>query len=258
MDGPVVGAAVFVCLFSSALAGVIVHARLPAYSLRLSTRVVMHRGVAVIAVLAAIALVLLTVSQKASFDRANREVRVFSAELIQLDTTLRRAGPPADEARNQLFRYTMHAMQQVWPAGRVMPADHITGEANPLDPLERAIAAIPQNTASGREFVADAERILARASQTDRALSGSDHRAVSPWLVAALLFWLMLTFASFGLSAPPAAADGSQTLVITMLLLGAIALGGASFLFQEYRDPFHGIITVSHEPLQAALFAMSE
>ena len=72
-----------------------------------------------------------------------------------------------------------------------------------------------------------------------------------------VLFWLMLTFASFGLSAPLGRA-GANTLVITTLFLSAIALGGAMFLLEEYNDPFRGVIIVSHEPLQAALFAISE
>jgi hypothetical protein len=257
MDGPIAGATVFACLFSSALAGVIVHARLPGHSLRLGARVVMQRGVTIIAAMAGVLLVMLTLSQKASFDHANREVKEFSAQLIQLDHTLRRAGPAADHARELLFRYAVHAMQQVWPAGSlaIRPPDSATPP--PLGQLEDAIAALAQTTPAQRDIVTEAQRILHAASQTDWALDASQGGSTSPWLLAVVLFWLMLTFASFGLSAP-LGGHGGGTLVITTLFLGAIALGGAMFLLEEYNDPFHGIITVSHEPLQAALFAISE
>jgi hypothetical protein len=256
MDGPIVGATVFACLFSSALAGVVVHARLPGYSLPLGAGGIMRRGIAIIAAMAGVLLVVLTLAQKADFDRANREVREFSAQLIQLDHTLRRAGPAADHARELLFRYAVHAMQQVWPAGS-LAIRHPDAAPPPLGRLEDAIAALAQTTPAQRDIVTEAQRILHAASRTDWALGASRSDSASPWLLAVVLLWLMLTFASFGLSAP-LGRRGGGTLAITTLFLGAIALGGAMFLLEEYNDPFHGIITVSHEPLQAALFAISE
>jgi hypothetical protein len=257
MDGPIAGATVFACLFSSALAGVVMHARLPGHSLPLGARTVMHRSIAIIAAMAGVLLVMLTLTQKAAFDRADRDVKQFSAQLIELDHTLRRAGPQADQARDLLFRYAVHAMQQVWPDGTmVLPRRDFTGSP-PLGQLENAIASLSQNTPVRKEVVADAQRILRDASQTNWALDASEGASTSPYLVAVVLFWLMLTFASFGLSAPSGRAHGNA-LVLTTLFLSAIALGGAMFLLQEYNDPFRGIITVSHEPLQAALFAISE
>ncbi len=257
MDGPIAGATVFTCLFSSALAGVIMHARLPGHTLPLGARTVMHRSIAIIAAMAGVLLVMLTLSQKAAFDRAGRDVREFSAQLIQLDHTLRRAGPQADSARDLLFRYAVHAMQQVWPDGNmVMPQRDVTS-APPLGRLEDAIAAIPQDTPVRLEVVGDAQRILRDASRANWALEASESNSTSPYLVAVVLFWLMLTFASFGLSAP-LGGGGANALVITTLFLSAIALGGAMFLLEEYNDPFRGVIIVSHEPLQAALFAISE
>lgn len=256
MDGPIVGATVFACLFSSALAGMIMHARLPGHSLSLGTRVVMQRGIAIIAALAGIGLVMITLAQKASFDRANREVKEFSAQLIRLDHTLRRAGPASAPAREQLFRYAVQAMHQVWPAGSPALAPPDAAPAT-LGRLEDAIAALAQTTPAQRQMVTEARRILAAASQTDWALDASQARATPLWLLAVVLLWLMLTFASFGLAAPPGRQGGNPVL-IAGLFVGAIALGAAMFLLEEYNDPFHGIITVSHEPLQAALFAISE
>lgn len=257
MDGPIAGATVFTCLFSSAVAGVVMHARMPGHSLPLGARNVMHRSIAIIAAMAGVLLVMLTLTQKAAFDHTDRDVKRFSAQLIQLDHTLRRAGPQADTARDLLFRYAVHAMQQIWPDGNmVMPRQDLTGPP-PLGLLENAIASLSQDTPVRREVVTDAQRILRDASQTNWALAASGGDSGSPYLVAVVLFWLMVTFASFGLCAPLGRA-GCNVLVITALFLSAIALGGAMFLLQEYNDPFSGYITVAHEPLQAALFAISE
>lgn len=257
MDGPITGATVFACLFSSALAGMIVHARLPGHALPLGLRIVMRRGVAVIAALAGVMLVMLTLAQKSSFDRANREVRVFSAQLIELDHTLRRVGPASDHARELLFRYAVQAMQQVWPAGSVAPRQPPGGDPAALGRLEDAIAALATDTPAQRAVVTAAQRVLREASRTDWALDASRAGHTSPWLLAVVLFWFMLTFASFGLAAP-GGRTGANPAMVAALFLGAIALGGAMFLLAEYNDPFHGLITVSHEPLQAALFAISE
>ena len=77
-------------------------------------------------------------------------------------------------------------------------------------------------------------------------------RSVSPWMLAILLFWLMLTFASAGFS-----VSRSPT-TLTILGLGALALAGAMFLVVEYADPYEGVIVVSSEPVSNALFALSD
>lgn len=256
MDGPIVGATVFACLFSAALAGVAMHARLPGHTLPLGARTVMHRSVAIIAAMAGVLLVMLTLSQKAAFDSADRDMKQFAGQLIELDHTLRRAGPEADRARDLLFRYAVAVMQQIWPDGTMtMPRGEAT-DPPPRGRLEDAIASLPQRTAVQRELADDAQRILRDASRTDLELEARQRNSTSPYLVAVALFWLMLTFASFGISAPLGRAGGNA-LVVTTLFLSAIALGGAMFLLQEYNDPFHGFITISREPLQAALFAIS-
>ena len=75
---------------------------------------------------------------------------------------------------------------------------------------------------------------------------------MSPYVMSVLVLWLMLTFASLGFVAP------RNKLVAGMLLLGALSVGGAVFLLEEYDDPFDGVIVVSSEPVQNALFTMTD
>ena len=76
-------------------------------------------------------------------------------------------------------------------------------------------------------------------------LAGSQTSIPVPFLVI-LLFWLTLTFASFGLFAP------QNGVVIWVLFLCALSIGGAVFLILELDTPFEGVIRVSADPLRYA------
>jgi hypothetical protein len=67
---------------------------------------------------------------------------------------------------------------------------------------------------------------------------------VPPLFLAVLLFWLTLTFASFGLFAPRNAT------VLVILIAAAVSVAGAVFLVLELDGPFDGLLRVSPEPLR--------
>jgi len=68
-----------------------------------------------------------------------------------------------------------------------------------------------------------------------------------PGFLVALLFWLTITFASFGLFAP------RNALVVTVLFVCALSVASAVFLVLEMDGPFDGLLRVSAEPLRRAL-----
>jgi hypothetical protein len=76
-------------------------------------------------------------------------------------------------------------------------------------------------------------------------LAGSQTSIPVPFLVI-FLFWLTLTFASFGLFAP------QNGVVIWVLFLCALSIGGAVFLILELDTPFEGVIRVSADRLRYA------
>jgi hypothetical protein len=65
--------------------------------------------------------------------------------------------------------------------------------------------------------------------------------------VSVLLFWLTVTFASFGLFAPRNAT------VVTVLSVFALSVAGAIFLILELDGPFRGFIRVSRSAIEYAL-----
>jgi hypothetical protein len=74
---------------------------------------------------------------------------------------------------------------------------------------------------------------------------------LSPWLTLLLLFWLMLAFAGWGLLAP------RTKLALGSLSLCAAAVAGGLFLMSDYSSAFGGVILISSEPLQNALFVIA-
>jgi len=66
-----------------------------------------------------------------------------------------------------------------------------------------------------------------------------------PFLVV-LLFWLTITFTSFGLFAPRNAT------VLAVLFVCALSVGSAVFLILEMDGPFDGLLKVSADPLRYA------
>jgi hypothetical protein len=76
-------------------------------------------------------------------------------------------------------------------------------------------------------------------------LAGTETSIPVPFLVG-LLFWLTITFASFGLAAPRNAT------VHTVLGVCALSVGSAIFLVLEMDRPFDGLRRVSAAPWRYA------
>jgi hypothetical protein len=76
---------------------------------------------------------------------------------------------------------------------------------------------------------------------------GSAAGSVPRPFLGVVIFWLTVTFASFGLYAPRNAT------VLFVLLVASASVAAAVFLILELDNPFDGIIRVSAAPLQYAL-----
>ena len=77
-------------------------------------------------------------------------------------------------------------------------------------------------------------------------MSSSTVTSVPLPFLTVLVFWLVITFASFGLFAP---RNGT---VLAVLVVCALSVGAAVFLVLEMDGPFTGVLKVSAEPLRYA------
>jgi hypothetical protein len=76
--------------------------------------------------------------------------------------------------------------------------------------------------------------------------------SVSKPLLAVLVFWLIATFVSFGIFAPP------NITVITCMFVSALSVSAAIFLLLEMYTPYSGLIHVSSAPLRAAIASLGQ
>src|SRR5436305_15075203 len=99
MESNIISLIAFACIFGGGLAGLALAGWLPTHHRDHDTRDVIRLGMGMISVLASLVLGLLIASAKSSFDHTNDALTSYSADLIQLDRTLRDYGAGADPVR---------------------------------------------------------------------------------------------------------------------------------------------------------------
>jgi hypothetical protein len=249
MNPIIVGTIVFVCTLGGALGGIWLRTILPEHHLNDESRDTVKLGIGLIATMTALVLGLVTASAKSSFDAVDTAVKHTAMDILILDRLLARYGPETAEIRGALQQAFAHRIDMIWPQSTSRPAR--------LDPLGAA-------SASGVEGLVDGIRGLtprddSQRSLQSRALALAEALLQARWLVFAgigtsvplpflvvLLFWLTITFASFGLFAP------RNVTVLTVLFVCALSVGGAVFLILEMDGPFDGLLKVSADPLRYA------
>jgi hypothetical protein len=249
MNPATVSSIVFTCTFGGALLGMWLRTALPAHHLDAESRDTVKVGVGLIATMTALVLGLVTASAKSSFDAVNTAVKQSASEILALDRLLARYGPETGTIRAGLRHEVGVRIDAMWPQGVSAPATLEAIRAGVGSDAEGLVDAIRGLTPRD-----DAQRALqARALDLAEALlqarwlvlAGTEPSVPVPFLVG-LLFWLTITFASFGLAAP---RNGT---VLVVLGVCALSVGSAIFLVLEMDGPFDGWLRVSIDPWRYA------
>ena len=119
---------VFVSVFTSAFAGIIINSMLPAHHLSKDSKEVIKLSMGLIATLAALVLGLLTSSAKSTFDLSNSELQQSAANSIQLDRALAHYGPETKPVREQFRQIITDRLHATWPEKDVPPVNVDTRE----------------------------------------------------------------------------------------------------------------------------------
>jgi hypothetical protein len=249
MHPTVIGVIVFACTFGGALLGIWLRGALPEHHLSADSKDTVKVGIGLIATMTALVLGLVTASAKNSFDAVDTAVKQTAIDVLALDRVLARYGPETGEIRTGLKHAVGARIEMVWPHGSSKPAN--------LDPIRSGSGAEAEGLAGaihGLHPSDDSQRAL-----QSRALDLTEALLQARWLVLAstetsipvpflaiLLFWLTITFASFGLFAPRNAT------VLAVLFVCAVSVGSAVFLVLEMDAPFDGLLKVSADPLRYA------
>jgi hypothetical protein len=244
-----VGFLVLNCTFVGALVGMWLHGVLPAQHLSAESSGTVKVGIGLVATMTALVLGLITGSAKTSFDAVNSEIRDTAADILSLDRVLARFGPGSDEPRVALHALVSNRLDAIWPLdGRtpllrvpdVRAAENFAGQIQALAPQTDEQTWLRTRAVNLTESLLEARWLI---------VAGDSTAVLAPFL-AALLFWLAITFMSFGLFAP------RNLTVIATLFVCSIAVSSAVFLVLEMDGPFEGVVKVSPQPLRYALEQM--
>jgi hypothetical protein len=243
--------AVTACIFAGGLAGIYLHRLLPPKHLTKETQDVVRLGIGMLSVLASLVLGLLIATAKSSYDGTDRAVRSYAAELALLNEILRDYGGDAVAPRDLLRSYTERLLQDGWPKDRERPValedeqarlllEHVREGIRAMKPLD-----------SGQKSLQDRATDINIDLLRDRwLLIEQQGPSVQGVVVAILVSWVTVIFASFGMNAPR-----NGTVVLTFLVC-SLAIGAAIFLILEMDRPLGGVMRISSWPVQNALAQM--
>jgi len=244
-----IGVVVFAIAFGGALLGMWLRARLPEHHLTDDSQGTIKLGIGLIATITALVLGLVTASAKSSFDSVDNAVKETASHLLALDRALARYGPESGEIRKAMKQAVGERIDMIWPKDSSRPISldpSIAGMEHRVEALADAIRSLKPRDNLQRSLQNRAVD-LAEAVLQSRwlVLAGTEASVPMPFLVV-LLFWLAVTFTSYGMLAP---RNGT---VIAVLFVCALSIGGALFLVLEMDGPFDGLLRVSPDPLRFA------
>ncbi|WP_158743473.1 DUF4239 domain-containing protein [Acidisphaera sp. L21] len=256
-------ALVLTLLFGSSAAGFWLRQTLSEHHFSRDTVDSMRLVIGMLITFAALVLGLLTTTVKARFDSQTDMLRGYAIQLIELDLRLREYGPETADARHQLRDYTAAAIASTWPR-EPKPAGNIdvirscasgqpiecTGLGKLLLNVDLTIEALTPTDAM-HAHIADALRArMGNTMQTRWTLIETAYSTVSWPFLALLVFWLMIVFVMFGLSAP------RNRVIYTTIFFCGLSIASALFLVLDFDTPYDGLLALPSQPLRDALVHM--
>src|SRR6266404_2749133 len=237
----------FVAMFGGALIGLFTAPALPGHHLSSESASVVKLSAAIVVSLTSLVLALMLSSANSSFSVNAGIVKKLSSDLIHLDHILRTYGPETNEARANLRAYATKKNEELFPASEV-PSTSNRETADLLDVLLDAILSLSPADQRHTALISQALTLTNNIYDERWLLWANPGTTVPVQFLFVLIFWLFLTFLSFGLFAPV------NLTVVTSFALSALAVTGAILMILELGDPMHhSWLQVSSEPMRRAL-----
>ena len=214
----------------------------------------MRLGMGLVATMTALLLGLVTASAKSTFDSQDNAIRTSAANILTLDRHLARYGPETAATRELLRSSLAYRVQLIWPENGVGSGPIVDDPTKPppIEELENQILRLTPQTDQQRWFKTEALKLAEEVVKTRWRVLGTGGGAVPRAFLVVVIFWLMVTFASFGLYAPRNAT------VLAVLLMAATSVAAAVFLILELDGPLEGVIKISSGPLRFALTQLGQ
>ncbi|MBB6411997.1 DUF4239 domain-containing protein [Mesorhizobium sangaii] len=237
---------IFLCLTAAPLVSMAIWPRLPVRHRDDDTNNVVRLAANLFGVMTSLVLGLMINSAKNTFESIDSNVHAYATELILLDRILREYGPETDAVRQPLVVYVQRVAGDASPTGETPVvanrlSEHLLTEIGTrlraLEPADAAHSALLQDAGQRLQKVVELRWILIEQSEG----------TIPAPLIAMLVAWLVLIFASFGFRAP------RNAITVSTFVVSAVLIAGAIYLILDMDIPFSGPIQISPAPLQRAL-----
>ena len=240
------------CTFASAMVGIMIRAALPPAHLSKESQDVVRLGMGLVATMTALLLGLVTAAAKGSFDSQDLAIKNAAASMLTLDRLLARYGPETQPIREQFRGLVAARFEEIWPEGGGQALGTATLQARvqgapAAETVEDRILALAPQTDTQRWLKAESLKLTEEVLRTRWRLLSNASGSVPRAFLVVVIFWLSMTFGSFGLSAPRNAT------VVTVFVISTLSVAAAVFLIFELDGPFEGIIRISSGPMRFAL-----
>lgn len=250
---PIAFAAItFACTLVSALLGMTVRAALPPTHLSKESQDVVRLGMGLVATMTALLLGLVTAAAKGSFDSQDLAIKNAAAGMLTLDRLLARYGPETQPIREQFRGLVAARFEEIWPStggpegGFAGLQARVQGKPA-AETVEDEILQLAPQTDTQRWLKSEALKLTEEVLRARWRLLSNASGSVPRTFLIVVIFWLSMTFGSFGLSAPRNAT------VVTVFVISTLSVAAAVFLILELDAPFDGIIRISSEPFRFTL-----
>jgi len=243
----------FACVFGGALLGTYIRKILPSAHLSKESQDVMRLAMGLVATMTALLLGLVTAAARSSFDSQDATMRTNATNILALDRLLARYGPETRATRDLISKAVAFRIETTWPGDGSAGSGLTQAQGTPaVEEVENQILHLVPATDAQRWFKSEALRLTEDVIKARWRSLGSQGGSVPILFLAVVIFWLTVTFVSFGLYAPPNAS------VITVLFVAAISVAAAVFLTLELDGPFDGLIKISSGPMRYVLSQLGQ
>ena len=253
MNPLAIGALTFACVFGGVLLGTYVRTMLPPAHLSKESQDVMRLAMGLVATMTALLLGLVTAAARSSFDSHDASMRTNVTNILTLDRLLARYGPETKATRDLIRQAVAFRVETTWPSDGSAGSGLTQAQGTPaVEEIENQILQLAPATDAQRWFKSEALGLTEDVVKARWRALGSQGGSVPLLFLVVVIFWLTVTFVSFGLYAPPNAS------VITVLFIAALSVAAAVFLTLELDGPFDGLIKVSSGPMRYLLSQLGQ
>jgi len=246
LTAPALAAITLAFSFGFALAGSFVRDRLPEPHLSKESQDVIRLGMGLVATMTALLLGMVTATTRIAYDGQDTAIKTGAVNILTLDRHMARYGESTKPTRELLRKAVEHRLAMTWPDEGLARGFTDAMPTAQVEEIQTQILAWETHTDADRFYKAEALKLSEEVMKTRWRLLAAGS-AIPRGFVGVVIFWLAMTFTSFGLYAPRNAT------VVAALFVAALSVALALFLIVELDGAFDGYIRISPAPLRFAL-----